>query len=76
LQNRYPKMEAAMSDLRDKISGRAKQAVGDILGDRSLHREGRREERKSEAKEEHARAEEKAADKAQEVANLERETGS
>jgi uncharacterized protein YjbJ (UPF0337 family) len=63
-----------MSDIGDKVSGKAKQAVGDIVGDRSLHREGRKEERKGDAKEEHARAEERAEAKAQEVANLERDT--
>jgi uncharacterized protein YjbJ (UPF0337 family) len=41
----------------DKISGRVKQAAGDLLGSESLHREGKQEERKGDAKEEQARAE-------------------
>src|SRR5579859_7307331 len=49
--------EVLMSDIVDKVTGKTKQAVGDVIGDRSLHREGRKEERKGEAKEEHARAE-------------------
>ena len=63
-----------MSDIVDKVTGKTKQAVGDITGDRSLHREGRKEERKGDAKEEAARAQDKADAKTREVANLERET--
>jgi uncharacterized protein YjbJ (UPF0337 family) len=44
----------------DKISGRVKQAAGDLLGSESLHREGKQEERKGDAKEEQARAEARA----------------
>ena len=58
----------------DKITGRSKQAAGDIAGDASLKREGRQEERKGEAKEELGNAQEKADLKAEEVANLERKT--
>jgi uncharacterized protein YjbJ (UPF0337 family) len=58
----------------DKITGRAKQAAGDLTGDGSLRREGRQEERKGEAKEELAGAQDKADAKADEVANLERKT--
>jgi uncharacterized protein YjbJ (UPF0337 family) len=58
----------------DKISGRAKQAAGDLADDASLRREGRQEERKGEAKDELARAEERADAKAGEVADLERKT--
>lgn len=58
----------------DKITGRAKQAAGDLAGDGSLKREGRTEERKGEAKEELANADERAERKADEVANLERRT--
>ena len=58
----------------DKITGRAKQAAGDLAGDGSLKREGRTEERKGEAKEELAKADERAEAKADEVANLERRT--
>ena len=56
----------------DKITGRAKKAVGDLADDPALRREGRTEERKGEAKEEWARAEEKADRKADEVRELER----
>lgn len=41
----------------DKISGRIKQAAGDLTGSEALHREGKQEERKGDAKEEQARAE-------------------
>ncbi|MDX6649627.1 MAG: CsbD-like [Solirubrobacteraceae bacterium] len=58
----------------DKITGKAKQAAGDVADDPSLRREGLREERKGEAKEDLARAEAKADDKADEVADLERRT--
>jgi uncharacterized protein YjbJ (UPF0337 family) len=58
----------------DKITGRAKQAAGDIADDPSLRREGRQEERKGEAKEDLARAEDRADAKADEVADLERKT--
>jgi uncharacterized protein YjbJ (UPF0337 family) len=58
----------------DKVTGKAKQAVGDITDDASLHREGRQEERKGEAKDELSRDQERADSKAQEVADLERKT--
>jgi uncharacterized protein YjbJ (UPF0337 family) len=58
----------------DKITGKAKQAAGDITGDSSLRREGQTEERKGEAKEELDRAEDRADSKAAEVADLERKT--
>src|SRR3954466_3522817 len=58
----------------DKLTGRAKQAAGDLAGDGSLRREGRQEERKGEAKDELANAEDRVEDKAAEVANLERKT--
>jgi len=70
----YQRNRGQMSDIVDKITGKAKQAVGDVVGDRSLHREGRKEERKGDAKEEAARAQDRADEKANEVANLERET--
>jgi uncharacterized protein YjbJ (UPF0337 family) len=60
--------------LTDKISGRVKQAAGDLVDDPSLRRQGREEERKAEAKEELAEAHEQADRKAEEVANLERKT--
>jgi uncharacterized protein YjbJ (UPF0337 family) len=58
----------------DKLTGRAKQAAGDLADDAGLHREGKREERKGEKKEELGRAQEKADRKADEVADLERKT--
>jgi uncharacterized protein YjbJ (UPF0337 family) len=60
--------------IKDKITGRVKQAAGDLADDPSLRREGRREERKGEAKAERDRAHEQADRKAEEVANLERKT--
>ncbi len=60
--------------LTDKVTGKIKQAAGDLTDDASLRREGRKEERKGEAKEELARAEDRADAKADEVANLERRT--
>ena len=60
--------------LMDKITGRAKQAAGDLTGDAGLKREGGQEERKGEAKDELANAQNKADAKADEVANLERKT--
>jgi uncharacterized protein YjbJ (UPF0337 family) len=61
-------------NLKDKITGRVKQAAGDLADDDALHREGRQEERKGEAKEELAEAHRQADAKAEEVANLERKT--
>lgn len=58
----------------DKITGRAKQAVGDLTGDKSTKREGKNEERKGQAKDELAGQQEKAERKADEVSNLERKT--
>ncbi len=63
-----------MSGLIDKITGKFKQAAGDVTGDRGLRREGLAEEEKGEKKEELAKAEEKAEQKAQEVVDLERKT--
>jgi uncharacterized protein YjbJ (UPF0337 family) len=60
--------------IKDKITGRAKKAAGDLADDPNLHREGRQEERKGEAKEELAEAHRQADAKAEEVANLERKT--
>ena len=39
-----------MGELTDKVTGRAKQAAGDITGDEETRREGVRDERKGEAK--------------------------
>ena len=60
--------------LMDKVTGRAKQAAGDLADDASLRREGKQEERKGEAKEELGNAQERADAKADEVADLERKT--
>jgi uncharacterized protein YjbJ (UPF0337 family) len=60
--------------ITDKISGRAKQAVGDLTGNDATRREGKLEERKAEAEDEMARAEERAERKADEVADLDRRT--
>jgi len=58
--------------IQDKITGRIKQAAGDLTGDDGLRAQGLREERKGEAKEELERASAEADLKAQEVAALER----
>jgi uncharacterized protein YjbJ (UPF0337 family) len=63
-----------MSDITDKITGRVKQAAGDLADDAGLRQEGRKEERKGEAKEDRDNAVERAEDKAGEVADLERQT--
>ncbi len=73
LQRRTNK-ESEQMGLMDKITGRAKQAAGDLADDASMRREGRQEERKGEAKDELGRAEERADAKADEVADLERRT--
>ena len=64
--------------IMDKITGRAKQAAGDITGDERLREEGVAEERKGDAKEEAAKADlraekerEKADQLRREAANLE-----
>jgi uncharacterized protein YjbJ (UPF0337 family) len=58
----------------DKLTGRAKQAAGDLADDPSLRRQGKREEEKGEKKEERDRARERADEKAEEAAELERKT--
>ncbi len=60
--------------LTDKVTGRVKQAAGDLTDSASMRREGKQEERKGEAKEELAREQDRADAKAEEVANLERKT--
>jgi uncharacterized protein YjbJ (UPF0337 family) len=60
--------------ITDKITGRVKQATGDLLGDKSMQRQGRDEERKGEAKDDLARSQERTERKAAEVSNLERRT--
>jgi uncharacterized protein YjbJ (UPF0337 family) len=63
-----------MGGIMDKITGKTKQAAGDIVDDPELHREGRQEEQKGEAKEDLTREQERADRKAEEVADLERKT--
>jgi uncharacterized protein YjbJ (UPF0337 family) len=58
----------------DKITGRAKKAVGDLTGDPSMRREGRNEERKGEAKDKLAEAQDRVEDRARDVADLDRKT--
>ena len=67
--------------ITDKVTGKAKQAIGDITGDDDTRRQGQKEELKGEKKDQLARederaerADERADDKAKEVADLERET--
>lgn len=60
--------------IMDKITGRAKQAAGDITGDASTKRQGRDEERKGDAKDDLAKKQDQADAKAEEVSNLERKT--
>ena len=60
--------------ITDKVTGRAKQAAGDLTGNKSTAREGEQEERKGEAKEEAARAQEAAEEKSAEANRLESQT--
>ena len=60
--------------ITDKITGRAKQAAGDLTGDADTRRQGQREEAKGEAKDDLARKQEETEAKAGEVADLERKT--
>ena len=60
--------------ITDKITGRVKQAAGDLADDPKLRRQGRQEERKGQAKDELAEERAKVDRKAEEVANLERKT--
>lgn len=58
--------------LKDKITGRAKKAAGEIVDDPSLRRSGQKDERKAQAEEELEQAQAEAARKAQEVSDIER----
>ncbi|MEA2172076.1 MAG: CsbD-like [Solirubrobacteraceae bacterium] len=60
--------------ITDKVTGRVKQAIGDLTDDADTKREGRNEERKGEAKDQLARKQDQVEDKAAEVADLERKT--
>ena len=57
--------------LKDKVSGRAKKAAGDLTGNRGLYGQGAREERRGQAKEQSRRARDRADRKAEEVRSLE-----
>ena len=59
---------------KDELTGRLKQAAGDLIDDPELRRKGRLQQQEAEARQEHALAEEEAERKAEEVANLERRT--
>ena len=58
----------------DKITGKAKQAAGDVADDPSLRREGQKEESKGEAKERQTKAERRTDEEADRVDDLERRT--
>jgi uncharacterized protein YjbJ (UPF0337 family) len=66
--------EVTRMGIKDKTTGRAKKAVGDLTGDSSLRRQGSKEEKKGEAKDKLERAQGKVKEKAQEVSDLEKET--
>jgi uncharacterized protein YjbJ (UPF0337 family) len=59
--------------IMDKITGRAKQAAGDITGDERLREEGVAEERKGDAKEEAAKADLRAEKERERADQLSRE---
>ena len=58
----------------DKITGKAKQAAGDVTDDPSLRKQGQNEQSKGEAKEKQADAERHAEEEADRVADLENRT--
>jgi uncharacterized protein YjbJ (UPF0337 family) len=58
--------------LKDKLTGRLKQAAGDLKGDPSLRSEGLDEERKAEAKEDLEAAHGKVEEQAVKVQDAER----
>jgi uncharacterized protein YjbJ (UPF0337 family) len=59
--------------IMDKITGRAKQAAGDLAGDEKLREEGLAEERKGDAKDEAAKADLRAEKEKQKADDLRRE---
>ena len=59
--------------ITDKITGRVKQAAGDLAGDEKLREEGLAEERKGDAKEEAAKADLRADKERQKADELRRE---
>ena len=58
--------------LKDKVTGRLKQAAGDLKGDAELRQQGADEERKAEAKEDLEAAHEQVAEQAVRVEDAER----
>ena len=58
--------------LKDKLTGRLKQAAGDLKGDPSLRREGLDEERKAEAEEDLDAAHDRVEEQAVKVQDAER----
>jgi uncharacterized protein YjbJ (UPF0337 family) len=59
--------------LTDKITGRVKQAAGDLAGDEKLREEGLAEERKGDAKEEALKADLRAEKEREKADELRRE---
>ena len=59
--------------ITDKITGRVKQAAGDLAGDEKLREEGVAEERKGDAKEEAAKADLRAQKEQEKADELRRE---
>ncbi|MDQ3572773.1 MAG: CsbD family protein [Actinomycetota bacterium] len=60
--------------ITDKVTGRVKQALGDLTGDSDTRAEGAMEERKGEVKDQADVAEKRASEKRAEAADLERRT--
>ena len=59
--------------ITDKITGRVKQAAGDLAGDEKLREQGIAEERKGDAKEEAAKADLRAEKEREKADQLRRE---
>jgi uncharacterized protein YjbJ (UPF0337 family) len=59
--------------IQDKITGRIKQAAGDLAGDEKLREEGVAEERKGDAKEEAVKADLRAEKERERADELRRE---
>ena len=57
--------------IQEKVTGRLKQAAGDLTGDEQLHRKGVDEERKAEAKQELRDAQRRVEQKRAEIDQLE-----
>jgi uncharacterized protein YjbJ (UPF0337 family) len=59
----------------DKITGRVKQAVGDLTGNEATRRKGLQQERQADAEEEAARAQTAAEEKRAEADRLKNQSG-